>query len=47
MNLKSTSIYKFAKSSYLSYVHFVCDAKRKPLINPLKDKLMRLNFRGG
>lgn len=47
MTMKNTSIYKFAKSSYLSCVHFVCDAKRRPWINPLKNKLLNLNFGGG
>lgn len=44
MNIKKTLLYKLVKSTYLSYVHFVCDAKRKPLVCHLKDKLLNLHF---
>lgn len=46
MNLKETLAYKVVKAAYLKYVHFICDANRNPLVNPLKDVLFRLDFRG-
>ncbi len=46
MSIKDNFIYKSAKAAYLSYVHFVCDVKRKPLINPLKECLLNLDFGG-
>lgn len=47
MKIKNNSIYKLIKSAYLSYIHFICDKKRNPLINPLKKTLLNLNFPSG
>lgn len=40
MDIKKTIIYKFAKKTYLSGVHFVCDSKRKPLVKPLAASIL-------
>ena len=47
MNIKKTFIYQTAKKAYLSVNHTICDARRTPLISPLKDCLFRLKTRGG
>ncbi len=47
MSIEDNFIYKSAKATYLSYIRFVCDARRKSLINPLKECLLNLNFGGG
>ncbi len=43
---KNNFIYKSATAVYLSLIHFMCDAKRKPLINKLKCSKLNLT-RGG
>lgn len=43
MNIKDTLPYKLIKSAYLKYMHITCDLRRKPLINPLKNKLLNLD----
>lgn len=47
LNIKHTKIYKLVKFGYKSYIDYVCDTRRRPLINSLKGKLLDLNFRGG
>lgn len=42
MRLKDNIFYKFLKSVYLTYIHFVCDFKRKRLTDPLRNRLLDL-----
>lgn len=46
MDIKNTLMYKFAKRTYLAGVHFVCDSKRKPLVKPLADSILKHVFGG-
>lgn len=46
MNIKDSLLYEYAKSCYLAIIHFICNTKRKPLLSPLKTRLLSLSFAG-
>lgn len=43
MNTRNTVIYKLAKSVYLNWIHFLSDKRRKPLINRMKNSLLKFD----
>lgn len=43
MNTRNTVIYKLAKSVYLNWIHFLTDKRRKPLINRMKNSLLKFD----
>jgi len=41
MNIKDTWAYRTVKAAYITGVHTVCDARRRPFINGIKATLMK------